>query len=197
MKGLMLTGSMFPGFRGRPKTNGMSGAPIAMAMDECLLHEGCCYRAFVEKTGMAKDDVLYICFKTPASKYRIQISEVNWGTLGAGEFVMIENATWTGNTGTTIGVIQRERGMPENSELLEDSTGSFQKSNKLLIDPSGVSGGKIINTDSTIIKKSAEPICLENKELLAEDTTYVFKIIATASGNVAKLKILWSEVRIK
>lgn len=197
MKRLMLTNSLFLGFRGRPKTNGMSGAPIAITMDECLLHEGCCYRAFHKIAGMAKDDTLCVCFKTPASKYRIQISEINWGTLNAGEIEVIEGATWTGGTGTTIDVIQRERGLPENSELLEDSTGSFQKSNKLSINPTNISGGRIINTDSTIIKKSAELISIKDKEPLARDMTYIFKITANASDNTAEIKILWSEIRIK
>lgn len=192
---MLMVNSLFPGFRGRAKANGITGSPISMPMDECCLHEGGSYRAFYEKTGMAKDDTLCICFKTPPSGYLIQLKRIEWGSLNAGEFEVLEAPTWAAGTGSQADILQRNRRLPENSQLLENSTGPFMRTNCLMVDPTGIGGGKKIDSDSTIVKKTSAIIAIDDKEPLAVDTTYIFKITATVSDNTAKFKILWNEYR--
>lgn len=195
MKKLSLFSSLMNGHKVKLRVDKITGIPVAITTDDYCLNQGICYKFFMGKSGMAKNDFLAICFKTPAIGYYIRIQNFEWGTLNAGEIHLIRGATWDGGTGTLKNLLQRNELFEANSMLLQNESGSFVNTNQLLINPTNITGGTMIDFDSTIIKKSGEPIPVREAIPLKQDTTYIFKIIANASDNDAKLRFLWEEHR--
>ena len=198
MRILMIFSSLANIFnRYKPMSNGITSSPVVTSIEHHCLHEGGCYRAFTSLPGMAKDDTLSVCFKTPATGWGVHVKGYVWGSYVAGKIEIIEGAIWDSGTGAKLGLIQRNRKFTENSVLLEDSTGAFVATNNLLVNPTNIAGGKVLDLDSTIIKKSATPIVNNEEQPLKKDTTYIFKITSNASDNIAEFKIYWDEHKEK
>ncbi len=142
------------------------------------------------------NDTLSIGFKTPAGPARIHITS-GLDVFSGGLFELIEDPTWTNQSGVLEPIINRFReSSPVSSAVLEDSGQvSFTATDNVIKNPTGVAGGTILRAINAFgakekISGSAD---FKKKVILKVDTQYVIRFTSSEDTNSAEIRLDWQE----
>ncbi|KKK46671.1 hypothetical protein LCGC14_3162910 [marine sediment metagenome] len=179
---------------GLNKTDGATGALETIEVPHFELHEGNAFICDGNDTAMGDGDTLILAFKTADTTRWVHLTLTGW-SLAQSHIDVIENCSWTTNTGTKQPLYNHNRNSSLTSNILEDSTGTFGANNGMVLNPTGLSGGTIIHHfDMGSGKKEEGQLDRGQAEfVLKQNETYAIRQTADAASNEGHIALNWYE----
>lgn len=159
------------------------------------IHEGETFTSqFVDLT-LALNETIILAFKVQNDGNLLHMV-AQASTLVSGHLDVLEGPTWTTGTGAQNTVYNRNRdGTPASSGILEDTTSSFVANDAVVSNPTGLSGGTLIQ--SIYGFGATQRISSEAREdsewVLKANTTYAIRFVSDANSNKAQVILNWYE----
>jgi len=136
------------------------------------IHQCCVFK--VDSVSAATS--LDLAFKVPDGDKRTHFF-FQWAAESMAHIQIYEGRTWTPGTGSKTPIYNRDRNSPNESYLLEDTTGEFIASMGVVKDPTGQSGGVVLHDEWTWSDRKETARSRDISEfILKNDTTYVLKL---------------------
>lgn len=161
-------------------------------------HEGHAFTFQTVDEALGDAATLNVAFKTGRASTRIHLLAA-FTTLVGGKLEIYEVPTWTTNTGTATTVYNHLRDEnPIKSTLLEDKTATpaFTKTNKVLVNVTGLAGGTAIWSRYAWGEKGkieGGDYRAENEFILRPDTQYAVLFTAIGAANKGQIFLNWIE----
>ncbi len=132
----------------------LTGSAVALSYAHHEIHAGSSFVTGAKSTP-ASGAALELAFKVGAAKTAHMV--VRWETQAQATLELIEGASWTTNTGTLAPIHCRNRESPGTSTIEEDKTATpaFAPSGNVLVDPTAVTGGTVLKTQTTWSTRNA------------------------------------------
>jgi len=132
----------------------LTGANVMVSYAHYEIHSGCSFVLGATSTP-ASGAALVLAFKVgiePAHMF------ARWASEAQATFEVLEGVLWTTNTGSLVPIYCRNRQNQGTPGLEEDKTATpaFTATGNALKDPSGLSGGIVLNTQTTWANKLTE-----------------------------------------
>ena len=170
--------------------------PVAIDVAHHEIHEGDSFTCNAVDITLASAATMILAFKTPAGTKRAHIV-YRFITLTGGHLEVIEGVTWDNQSGTKQAILNRKReASMDSSGLLEDQAqAGFVASDNMILNPTTVAGGTVINTAYAFGQKNQfTGASRDTEEIdLKPDTQYAFKFTSDAASNKAQLIVDWYE----
>ncbi len=179
---------------GLNKIDVTTGASQVITTPHHEIHEGHAFTCDGNDTAMGDGDTLILAFKTADTTRWVHLTLTGW-SLAQSHIDVIENCSWTTNTGTKQPLYNHNRNSSLTSNILEDSTGTFGANNGMVLNPTGLSGGTIIDHfDMGAGKKEQGQLPRGQAEfLLKQNETYAIRQTADAASSEGHIAIQWYE----
>jgi len=173
-----------------PTTN----TQVAIIFDHHMIHAGCSFHSDTTDLTMGLNETLILAFKTPPSR-KVHIN-LGFVTTGDAHLDIIEAPTWTNQTGTLIPIYNRNRNSAAVSNILEDQgQASFVASENLNLNPTGLTGGTILNQFYTF--GEVQKVLAGGEEnqvwVLDQDTQYAIRLVSDVGSNKGQIILNWYE----
>lgn len=176
----------------------MGGRLSIMTSAEREAHEGHAFTFTTVDEALGDGATLNIAFKTSEHIEKVHLY-ASFSALVGGSLEILEAPTWTTNTGTATAIINRYRSEnPIRSDLEEDKTATpaFTKTNKVLVNVTGLAGGTSIwkrYAWGERGKVEAGDYRAENEFMLKRSTQYAVLFTAIGAANKGQIILNWLE----
>lgn len=190
MGGLLSNGLTVRSFVLDDSTHGLT--TISTTRQE--IHDGHAFCANIVDTNMGDEATLILAFKTPNST-KMPHPIISWSSKAEAHIELLEAPTWTGGSGSQYSLYNRRRDSSIQSILLENTTGVFIASNKLVKDPTGLTGGSVLWRGYNWGDKKTPTIPNRDEEewSLKPNTQYAVRLTADAITNAGFFCVVWFE----
>lgn len=174
----------------------MTHALVMIGYPHKELHGGDMFRCNAVDTTMTLiGDTLILAFKTPASGSTPHLV-TQFITNGDAHLDVVEGLTWTNQTGSQQPIYNKNRRSSLTSGLLEDTGGaSFTATENMILNPTGLSGGTVIDPSYTFGEKEKVEAGGGDRDewILNLDTLYAIKLTSDTDNNAGQIKLTYYE----
>lgn len=157
------------------------------------IHEGGAYVTDVATTTLANGSTVSLAFKTPNTTTEIHMVAA-FASKAEGHISILENATWTGSTGSQNIIYNRDRNNSKISIVQENTDSAFTATSNAVVNPAALTG-TIIHSFYTWSTKQADTGKERdsNEFDLKINTVYAFRLTADAASNAGQIILNWYE----
>ncbi|GAG97041.1 unnamed protein product [marine sediment metagenome] len=177
-----------------PKLDDDTGALAAMPYDEVQKNAGNAFMVHLADTTLADTETVSMAFQTPAATIKTIRMRVQWSCRTPAHLDVLETASWTSGTGSTIAILNRARDSTTTSKLLDDSAGTGYVSQSYMVTtPTSLTGTSIMKKYSFTTTKSEDEGQHTTELTLKASTLYGVQLTADAGTSAGNLVLLWHE----
>ena len=175
--------------RSRSFIDRASTAAVGITYAHYRIHAG---SSFV--CGILTTNTTSLGFKTPAGLKQLHMI-IKWAAESKATFELWEGRTWTpGTEATTSTIFNRNRNSDNASIVLEDSSGTFAATGKMLVKPTPVVAGTLLDTEQTWSDKKETSVSRGISEFISKaDETYVALLTSNDGVKGTQIVMNWYE----
>ncbi len=163
--------------------------PVVIDVEHHEIHEGNTYIIDVSTIGTSVD----FSFKTSSSTKKVHMI-FQWAAESKAHIELYEGRTWSAGSGSTATIYNRDRNSLNNSQIQENTTGTFATNMFLVVNSTGQAGGNIIHDEYVWSdKKETNRNRDINEFILKVNETYVAKVTSDDGNKGLHIVLHWYE----
>jgi hypothetical protein len=170
-----------------------TGAVHSIDHNLVTLHDGQNFNTFIRNTSLSTGGTEAICFSVGTCGCHLHLIP-SIESSGSGYLEIIEGCSWNSTTGTARIIFNHNRNSSLIPRVLQDTSGTFKRDGSVIHNPTGITGGTVIeHLITNAAKKAGDSITALDEWMLKQGEKYCIKYTSEATGNSICIRLGWYE----